>query len=147
MLVAASPDGSDLIKDLIFELGISVDEKGTSVADHLHRNVSSEENVVDDHATILASTFSAETAILSDTITKGAPILYRGSAMKLGSNPLLARILIGSATSYSAEPRPDFALDSEPLAIGKDIVLVGSLQTLNNARVTVSGSMEMFSNR
>lgn len=147
MLVAASSDASDFIRDLIFEFGISLDDKGTFVADHHLRNASSDENVVQDHTTILASTLSPETSIISDAVAKGSPILYRGTAMKFNSNPLLAKVLTGSASSYSAEPRPDFALDSDPFAVGKGIVLVGSLQATNNARVTVSGSIEMFSNK
>lgn len=146
MLVAASPEASGLIRDLVFEFGITLDDKGKYVVDHIHRAPSSEVNRVEDHATVLASTFSTDTPILSDTIVKGEPVLYRGAAMQFNSNPLLVKILTGSQSSYSTEVKAESVATSESSAFGKDIVLVGSLQALNNARVTVAGSLDMFKN-
>ncbi|KAI9010662.1 Dolichyl-diphosphooligosaccharide--protein glycosyltransferase subunit WBP1 [Hyaloraphidium curvatum] len=146
LLVAASSDASDLIRDLVYEFGISLDDKGTVVVDHIGRNASSDENVLADHATIRASSYAAGEPFVSAAIRKGAPILYRGTAMKFAPNPLLAKVLTGSASAYSAEPRADYVAEANPFVIGKDIVLVGCLQALNNARVTVSGSIDMFTN-
>lgn len=60
------------------------------------------------------------------------------------SNPLVLPILTGSSTTYS------YALDNDitdfPHAVGKNTVLVGGLQARNNARVVISGSIDLFSN-
>lgn len=71
-------------------------------------------------------------------------MLFRGVGMSVGDSELLLPVLRAASTAYSGVPlanaRPD-------VIAGKNhLVLVAALQARNNARVTVSGSLELFSN-
>jgi len=52
-------------------------------------------------------------------------------------------ILTGSPSAYSYNP--DEPISEYPHAVGRNTLLMGGLQARNNARVIISGSLEMFS--
>ena len=75
----------------------------------------------------------------------GKPILFRGIGIAAdASNSLVVPVLSGNPTSYSFNPSKP--VDEYPHAVGASTVLVGALQARNNARVVVSGSIDLFSN-
>jgi len=59
---------------------------------------------------------------------------------------LLLPILSSSYSSFSSDTSDTPQSSNPPTAIGIKAVLVGALQARNNARVVVSGSLELFSN-
>ncbi|CAG8677307.1 10463_t:CDS:2, partial [Cetraspora pellucida] len=70
-----------------------------------------------------------------------------GIAHKIGTVPLLTKVLWAGETAYSYETKADQQVDQEPLVIGNEVMLVSALQARNNARVTFVGSIELFSDR
>lgn len=140
VLIAADSKVSGPVRDLAAELGVDFAEDGSSVIDHLHFD-SSDFN--GDHTLILSDNYVEEPSILTKPKT---PVLFRGiGATLVESNRLVFPLLSGYSSSYTA--RPNQLLTSRPDAVGKRTVLVAALQARNNARVIISGSLELFSNR
>jgi oligosaccharyltransferase complex subunit beta len=61
------------------------------------------------------------------------------------SNSLVLKVLSASPSAYSANPKTKLA--SPPSLTGSAISLVSVMQARNNARVLISGSLDLFSNR
>ncbi|TVU40056.1 hypothetical protein EJB05_13504, partial [Eragrostis curvula] len=75
-----------------------------------------------------------------------APVLFRGIGHVANpSNSLVLTVLYASTSAYSANPKTKLA--SPPSLTGLAISLVSVMQARNNARVLISGSLDMFSNR
>lgn len=73
------------------------------------------------------------------------PILYRGIGHSFDeSNMLAVNVLRGNPTSYSANLK--HILDSSSDSISTNTSLISAIQARNNARIVVSGSIDMFSN-
>jgi len=138
VLVAGDSFTSDNLRDFAYEFNIAFDERGTFAVDHFKFN-RSRDNSLEDHLVIVA-----------DNVVKGpvsgakGNILYRGAALKAGNNPLVVKMLLGGSTTYSVDPKGSGNMEEQPYVAGTDIVLVGGLQALNNARFTVAGSLDMF---
>lgn len=74
-----------------------------------------------------------------------APVLFRGIGHAIDdSNILAVKVLRGNPSTYSAVPSKP--VDDYPENTGSDTLLVTALQARNNARVVVSGSLDLFSN-
>lgn len=72
------------------------------------------------------------------------PILFRGIGMVSdANNPLVLDIVTASSTAYSYNPGKK--ITTYPHAVGKNTMLVSGLQARNNARVLITGSLDMFS--
>ncbi|EQB78651.1 dolichyl-diphosphooligosaccharide-protein glycosyltransferase subunit-like protein [Camelus ferus] len=101
VLVAASSDIGDPLRELGSECGIEFDEEKTAVIDHHNYDISD----LGQHTLIVADT---ENLLKAPTIVgKSAlnPILFRGVGMVADpDNPLVLDILTGSSTSYSFFP-------------------------------------------
>ncbi|XP_062316002.1 dolichyl-diphosphooligosaccharide--protein glycosyltransferase 48 kDa subunit [Osmerus eperlanus] len=140
VLVAASSDIGDPLRELGSECGIEFDEEKTAVIDHHNYDVSDP----GDHTLIVAD---PENLLKASTIVGKAtekPILFKGVGMVADpENPLVLDILTGSSTSYSYFP--DRPISQYPHAVGKNTLLIAGLQARNNARVVFSGSMLFFS--
>jgi len=138
--VLAVAGRGDLARDLAAEVGMEVDDAGAYVIDHLNFHEGMDDG---QHTTVIAD----EANFLKAPDVVGAavrPVLFRGVGMISDrANPLVLEILAGSASSYSHDP--DEPITQYPHAVGKNTLLVGGLQARNNARVVVSGSLEMFS--
>eukprot|EP00698_Gefionella_okellyi_P006358 TRINITY_DN15725_c0_g1_i1.p1 TRINITY_DN15725_c0_g1~~TRINITY_DN15725_c0_g1_i1.p1 ORF type:complete len:429 (+),score=107.43 TRINITY_DN15725_c0_g1_i1:1382-2668(+) len=140
VLIAADSRVSPLIRDIGAAVGLQVEEAGTSVIDHFNVGASDE----GDH-TLISSSAVIDAAVIYDTKQKPKNILFRGVAMVVDdSSELVIPILTAESTAFSLEPSKN--VNEKPTAVGKNAVLVGSLQARNNARVTLSGSLELFSN-
>ncbi|KAK3867607.1 hypothetical protein Pcinc_026962 [Petrolisthes cinctipes] len=140
VLVAGSRDAADLIRELVTEVGVEMDEEGAAVIDHLHYDAND-----DGQHTLIAAPSSG--LIESDVMvgpSDGTPILYRGTGLITDAeNPLVLPVLRAPSTSYCYNPTQ--AITDYPHATGQNMLLVAALQARNNARVVVSGSLEFFS--
>ncbi|CAG8755114.1 1925_t:CDS:2, partial [Acaulospora morrowiae] len=140
ILLAATPGISETISNFAREFDIEFDEKETAVIDHFNYNISDEGK----HTLLIAKGITKNPAILSKEVIEGPPVLFRGIGHKVGTVPLLTRILWASNTSYSYETKDD-SVDQEPFIVGNEIGLISALQARNNARVTFVGSLDLFS--
>uniref|UniRef100_A0A3P9IKD1 Dolichyl-diphosphooligosaccharide--protein glycosyltransferase 48 kDa subunit n=1 Tax=Oryzias latipes TaxID=8090 RepID=A0A3P9IKD1_ORYLA len=140
VLVAASSDIGDPLRELGSECGIEFDEEKTAVIDHHNYDVSDP----GEHTLIVAdpqNMLKAPTIVGTPT---DKPVLFKGVGMVADpDNPLVLDILTGSSTSYSYFP--DRAVSQYPHAVGKNTLLIAGLQARNNARVVFSGSLDFFS--
>jgi oligosaccharyltransferase complex subunit beta len=136
VLAAGSSEVGEPLRDLATECGFEMDEEGTAVIDHFHNKNSD--------PTMVTSSALIDAEIIVGPKSK-EPIVFRGVGMVADlTNPLVLPILSGSSTAYSYVL--DKEIDDYPHAIGKSTVLVGGLQARNNARVVISGSLDLFSN-
>jgi oligosaccharyltransferase complex subunit beta len=96
---------------------------------------------------LLSSNFLKNTAILGAyaSTKTSAPVLFRGIGHAVDDSNILAiKVLRGNPSSYSANPSKP--IDDHPESAGANTLLVTALQARNNARIVVTGSMDMFSN-
>uniref|UniRef100_A0A8C7E6Z5 Dolichyl-diphosphooligosaccharide--protein glycosyltransferase 48 kDa subunit n=1 Tax=Naja naja TaxID=35670 RepID=A0A8C7E6Z5_NAJNA len=121
VLVAASSDIGDPLRELGSECGIEFDEEKTAVVDHHNYDVSDPGQ----HTLIVAD---SENLLKAPTIVGKKPhnpILFRGVGMVADpDNPLVLDILTGSSTSYSFFP--DKAITQYPHAVGKNTLLIAA---------------------
>lgn len=142
VIVTANSNVGDAIRELATEVGIEIDEEGAAVIDHLNFDA------VKDDGTHTTLVIPKDNLLDAPTIVgnKGAsnPILFKGIGMITDpNNPLVLDILTASSTAYSYKPGKK--ITTYPHAVGKNTMLVCGLQARNNARVLVTGSLDMFS--
>ncbi len=142
VMIAASSEVGDILRDLGMEFGLELDERGTSVIDHLNYDVKDE----GEHTLIAVDNANLIDAPLIVGKKSSTPCLYRGLGMVADpDNPLVLNVMTGSTTSYSYFP--DEQIEEYPHAVGKSTLLIAGLQARNNARVVFSGSIDFFSNK
>ncbi|XP_057456372.1 dolichyl-diphosphooligosaccharide--protein glycosyltransferase 48 kDa subunit [Lotus japonicus] len=143
LIVAADSNASDLIREIATECGVDFDEDlSAMVVDHSGYAVSSTEG---DH-TLIASDDLIKSDVILGSKKIEAPVLFQGIGHSLNpSNSLVLKVLSASPTAYSANPKSK--LTSPPSLTGSSISLVSVVQARNNARVLISGSLSLFSNR
>lgn len=143
LIVAADTSASDLIKSIATECGIDFDEDPSAmVIDHKSYAVAETEG---DHTLIAADGFIQSDVILGKTKIE-APVLFKGIAHSINAaNGLALNVLSASPSAYSANPSSK--LSSPPSLTGSAISLVSVVQARNNARIMITGSLDMFSNR
>ncbi|XP_027074904.1 dolichyl-diphosphooligosaccharide--protein glycosyltransferase 48 kDa subunit-like [Coffea eugenioides] len=143
VIVAADSNASDLIRNIAAECGADFDEDPSAVViDHTSYAVSDTEG---DHTLIVSDELIQSEVILGKEKIE-APILFKGIGHSLNpENNLVLKVLSASSTAYSANPNSK--LSTPPSLSGSAISLVSVLQARNNARVLISGSLELFSNR
>jgi len=140
VLVAGSREAADLIRELVTEVGVEMDEEGAAVIDHLHYDAND-----DGQHTLIAAPSSG---LIDSSVMVGesdsVPLLYRGTGLITDAeNPLVLPVLRAPSTAYCYNPT--FSITDYPHATGQNMLLVAALQARNNARVVVSGSLEFFS--
>ena len=149
MLLIASPDVSEPTRDLAAQFGAEFDYPDTFVIDHFHYDRSTKLDANDDHTRIVleADDLDENAKLIVSSIK--APVLYRGLGHATTKNPLAIRVLHADETAYSFEKGSATGkvkpVDEDPVISGRDISLVTVMQTLNNARIAVIGSLDMFS--
>lgn len=73
------------------------------------------------------------------------PVVFRGVGQKIAKESILALpVLRGNPSTYSFFPNK--AVGETPESMGPQTVLVSAVQGRNNARVVISGSLDLFSN-
>ncbi|XP_027355550.1 dolichyl-diphosphooligosaccharide--protein glycosyltransferase 48 kDa subunit [Abrus precatorius] len=143
LIVAADSNASDLIREIATECGADFDEDPAAmVIDHTGYAVSVTEG---DHTLIASDDFIKSDVILGSKKIE-APVLFQGIGHSLNpSNSLVLKVLSASPSAFSANPKSK--LTSPPSLTGSSISLVSVIQARNNARILISGSLSMFSNR
>ncbi|CAL9148618.1 unnamed protein product [Musa hybrid cultivar] len=112
------------------------------VIDHTSYAVSETEG---DHTLISSDDFIKSDVILGDRMIEG-PVFFRGIGHSLHAvNSLVLKVLSASPAAYSANPSAKLSRPSS--LTGSAISLVSIVQARNNARVLITGSLDMFSNR
>ncbi|XP_005101160.1 dolichyl-diphosphooligosaccharide--protein glycosyltransferase 48 kDa subunit [Aplysia californica] len=142
VLIAASSDIGDPMRELATECGVEFDEEKSAVIDHLNYDVADDGK----HTLIVADSDNLMKApmIVGDKVP--APLLFRGVGMVSDpDNPLVLSLLRASSTAYSY--KPDEKIDEFPMAVGSSTLLVAALQARNNARVVFVGSLDFFSDQ
>jgi len=141
VLLAANSNIGEVARELASEVGFEFDDEKTSVIDHLNFDTINDDGK---HTTIVAEPTDL---IKSDYIVgdrKINPILFRGVGMISDKdNPLTLAILTASSTAYSHNPEQP--IEEYPHATGKATILIGALQARNNARIVLTGSIDLFS--
>ncbi|KAJ3190431.1 hypothetical protein HDU85_000727 [Gaertneriomyces sp. JEL0708] len=140
VLLAASSDISEAVRDLAYEFSADFDESGMGALDNFH-------NLNNDPTTILSSHFRGGKGIIPVEAQSNGPVAFRGVAHRLtGKNPLIQPVLTGNPTTYGYELGDTAPIGGNPI-LGTSVVLVSALQARNNARIVFTGSRDMFSNR
>ncbi|KAK3090175.1 hypothetical protein FSP39_009732 [Pinctada imbricata] len=140
VLVAASSDIGDPLKELASECGVEFDDEKTAVIDHMNYDVMDKGK----HTLIVADSKNLLSAPLIVGSKQHKPLLYRGVGMVADTdNPLVLNVLHASSTAYSFNP--DKQVTDYPHAVGKNTLLIAALQARNNARVVFVGSLDFFS--
>lgn len=143
VLVAASSQLGDTMKEIAGECGVEMSDEETFVIDRFNADVND-----DGQGTLIVN--DAEYLInnklmVGEKVKSGSPFLYRGIGMSVDpENPLLVEVLTGSPTSYTYNP--DSSIADYPNTVGKSTLMITALQARNNARVLFVGSLEFFSN-
>lgn len=139
IVISASSDVGEPIKEIAAEVGVEIDEEGTSVIDHMNYDVSDD----GDHDLIVADSFTSASVIVGES---PKPVLFQGVGMAADlDNPLVIDILRASSTAYSHAANQDIL--EYPLAIGSNLLLVAGMQARNNARIVIFGSHLMLSDK
>ncbi|KAL5169180.1 Dolichyl-diphosphooligosaccharide--protein glycosyltransferase subunit [Glycine soja] len=161
LIVAADSNASDLIREIATECGVDFDEDPAAVVvDHSGYAVSATEG---DHTLIASDDFIKSDVILGSKKIEAsallillfsdfscylgqAPVLFQGIGHSLNpTNSLVLKVLSASPSAFSANPKSK--LTSPPSLTGTSISLVSVIQARNNARILISGSLSLFSNR
>jgi oligosaccharyltransferase complex subunit beta len=137
LVIAASSTISQAYKELGSQFHVTFDNKLTSVIDPFHQVES--ENLKS--SPIYSSALTKLNHVVPNKVSE--PVLFNGIAHKLQSNPMTFPILSAEWTAVSAES--DSTSSASPSLNGDDIQLVSGFQALNNARVIISGSINLFS--
>lgn len=143
LIMGADSSASNLIREIATECGVDFDEDpGAMVIDHISYAVSDTDG---DH-TLIASDEFIQSEVLLGSKKIEAPVLFRGIGHSLNTaNNLVLNVLSVSPSAYSANPKGKLA--NPPSLIGSAMSLVSIVQARNNARILISGSLSMFSNR
>ncbi|XAR57870.1 Dolichyl-diphosphooligosaccharide--protein glycotransferase [Bertholletia excelsa] len=143
LILAADANASDLIRNIAAECGVDFDEDSSAVViDHTSYAVS----VVEGDHTLIAANDLIQSDVILGSAKIEAPVLFKGIGHSLNpNNNLIVKVLGASSSAYSANPSSK--LSSPPSLTGSAISLVSVMQARNNARVMVTGSLDMFSNR
>ncbi|PON76882.1 Dolichyl-diphosphooligosaccharide--protein glycosyltransferase 48 kDa subunit [Parasponia andersonii] len=148
LILASDVNASDLIREIAVECGVDFDEDASAlVIDHSSYAVSDTEG---DHTLIASDDFINSDVILGSKKIEAsfdfdvAPVLFQGVGHTINpANSLVLKVLSASPSAYSANPRSK--LSNPPSITGSAISLVSVAR--NNARVLISGSLSLFSNR
>ncbi|KAM7479281.1 hypothetical protein LguiA_027494 [Lonicera macranthoides] len=143
LIIAADVSASDLIREVATECGVEFDEDPEAVViDHTSHAVSETEG---DHTLIASDNLIKSDVILGSKKIEG-PILFQGIGHSSNpANGLVIQALSAAPSAYSANPKSK--LTNPPALTGSAISLISVVQARNNARILISGSLRMFSNR
>jgi oligosaccharyltransferase complex subunit beta len=142
VLIAASSDIGDPMRELATECGVEFDEEKSSVIDHLNYDVADSGK----HTLIVADTDNLMKAPMIVGNKVSAPVLFQGVGMVSDpENPLVLSVLKASSTAYSYKPTEK--ITEFPMAVGSSTLLVAALQARNNARIVFVITLDFFSDQ
>eukprot|EP00922_Rhytidocystis_sp_ex-Travisia-forbesii_P041521 GHVS01062017.1.p1 GENE.GHVS01062017.1~~GHVS01062017.1.p1 ORF type:complete len:519 (-),score=40.22 GHVS01062017.1:131-1687(-) len=133
VILATGPSAGGTIRKFANEVGLDFDKPQSYVTDHF----SPFSNLSDRHSFVATKDVIGNSPIISGDQLD--PVVYEGIGHLLNpSNTLTIPILRASATSYSS---------NSSTTAGREILLVSAMQARNSARVSVSGSASLFSDK
>ncbi|XP_022775779.1 dolichyl-diphosphooligosaccharide--protein glycosyltransferase 48 kDa subunit-like [Durio zibethinus] len=143
LIVAADVFASDLIKNVTTECGVDFDkDSSTMVIDHKSYVTF---GTKDDHTLIASDDFIQSDVVFGKTKIE-APILFKGIAHSINmANGLILKVFFASSSVYSTNPKSK--LLRPPLLTRSTISLASVVQARNNARIMITGSLNLFSNQ
>uniref|UniRef100_A0A7I4CPW3 Dolichyl-diphosphooligosaccharide--protein glycosyltransferase 48 kDa subunit n=1 Tax=Physcomitrium patens TaxID=3218 RepID=A0A7I4CPW3_PHYPA len=143
LILAADETTSDTIREIASDCGVDFDEfEKAVVIDHVKYAITP---LGDDHSLIAADNLIDSTVILGSQGIK-EPILYRGLGHIVNpTSELGIKVLSASPSAYSG--RVGAEITDLPNVSGASMALVSVVQARNNARIMISGSLELFSNQ
>jgi oligosaccharyltransferase complex subunit beta len=166
MIIGVNSDLSQVMRNLVENCGVDFDRKGAAVIDHFSFEPSIDSryisffnidyiiyfiifinnfNFINSFHTAILTNNTINSEIILGKYKNSKPILYRGIGHSLDeSNILGIKVLRGNPTSYSVNVK--HMLDRSPEKNSVNKLLVSVLQARNNARILISGSIDMFSN-
>ena len=148
MLVLTSPAGTtEQARELARELDVDLPPRDFVAVDHMNFDALSARQQSDKQQLILVPRSAPSPKIRN--YFSGAQdelIAFRGAGHALGNRPLLFPILPASRSAYTFDPVEDAAYAEQPWTAGTQMHYVTGLQARNNARIVISGSVEMLSN-
>jgi len=143
VILAASSTLSDPVREIASECGAEFDAEGSFVIDHFNYH---KERV--DHTTIVingSNTLAVPIVTGLKHSKDRKPVIFEGVGHTIPqNNGLNLAVLHGYDTTYSSVLRKS---PEEFHSVGEKTILVSVLQARNNARVLISGSLSLFSNR
>lgn len=145
VMLVGSPEMSKKVFDVAAEVGADFETTGSQVMDHVHY---AKRDSGTDHSLIVVEPeehiqhlFDKRKAAQTKKL-----LLFRGIGHSVApDNDLVTVALAGNPTSYAFNPTQPLPEDQQLLA-GKDVTLISLMQTHNNGRVTIVGSLDFFSN-
>jgi len=136
ILLAGDVDASKFFRQIANNFGVEFDPLGSKVYDHI--------TAVDEFdGSLFGTTNQIQQSIISPQME--APILYRGigQSLTIYENFQVWGLLRGMEYTYSKK----YIDNSESvLSTGQSVILVSGAQGRNNARIVISGSLDLFSN-
>ncbi len=159
MIFSSDVLNSEVIREVASDNQIEFDEDKSLAVDYFH---STSNEVIENRETfqtswnsILSLQLSQNTIpslgkrILTPTLYQSPhSIFYRGMCLQMNdfqeNNPLLLPILFGYSTTFA---KPTHQNTTTFSIRGKECVMVAAVQSRNGARITLVGSMDLFSNR
>lgn len=141
VLLVVPPSATETWRDYAREFEIDFDDREQFVADHFsfHPELDS-----GSHTVLTVPVGSIPSPFVSAATRSGPAVVYRGAGHAAGLHPLLTTLLKAPTTAISAASGSDAPTDEARLA-GQQLALVSAFQARNNARVTFSGSADLFS--
>jgi len=141
VILAADSEASDAVKTIASECNIELDQSGAFVIDNQNYDTGADEG---QHTLIAADNLIKDEIVVGSKVK--SPILFRGVGLDvLEDLNLLFPVLSGSEHSFSQDPAT--VGKKKPHVSGEKTTLVAALQARNNARVLLSGSLELFSDK
>jgi oligosaccharyltransferase complex subunit beta len=131
ILVGLTPKTGEQMRDFLREFDVEVDSRNHRVFDDEHYISKLDDGA---HDAISTKSIVAPKAIVDEI---DAPILFRGISHQVGNVPLLSRVLVAEDGAYTGEVGDSKQDD-------RVVELVSAMQARNNARVTIAGSLDMF---
>ena len=147
LLLTAPSATPEQARELARELDIDLPPRDFVAVDHFNADTLAEENSKHDLILIPrpARSDKSQNYFSPKGFKNDAFIAFRGAGHSLGNRPLLFPILSASRTAYTYDTKEEFGYAEDPSSAGTQMHYVTGLQARNNARVTVAGSVDMFS--
>ncbi|CAL4059207.1 unnamed protein product, partial [Meganyctiphanes norvegica] len=140
VLVGGSRDAADLIRELVTEVGVEMDEEGAAVIDHLHYDA----NDAGQHTLVAAPSSGLIDSTVMVGTKGGAPLLYRGTGLITDAdNPLVLPVLRAPSTAYCYNPAN--AISDYPHATGGNLSILMILTHKSMLFLLINGNLD-FSN-
>jgi len=143
LILVGGSQMSKAVFDVALDCGIDFEAIGSQVLDHSYFAKSAgdinHKLIVVEQTEVVSKLFNSR-----KTAAESRPLIYSGIGHSVApDNDRVVVAVTGNPTTYSTELTDD--LKDEERLIGMDIALVSLMQTSNNARVSVVGSLDFFS--